>query len=184
MATVLSVGTTTSSAFNIAPDTSGSLQIQTNGSTTAMTLDTAQNAIHVGSVSAPNTFGFKNRIINGGMGIDQRNAGASVNPADAQYIVDRWQVKLSQTSKFTIQQNAGSVTPPAGFKTYLGFTSLAATTPASSDFYYFVQTIEGFNFYDFNFGTANAVSPTSPNRTLTVTIGGNTYYIAAKTTND
>lgn len=34
------------------------------------------------------------------------------------------------------------------------------------------------------FGTANVVSPTSPNRTLTVTIGGTTYYIAAKTTND
>lgn len=34
------------------------------------------------------------------------------------------------------------------------------------------------------FGVANSVSPTSPNRTLTVTIGGTTYYIAAKTTND
>lgn len=34
------------------------------------------------------------------------------------------------------------------------------------------------------FGVANVVSPTSPNRTLTVTIGGTTYYIAAKTTND
>lgn len=34
------------------------------------------------------------------------------------------------------------------------------------------------------FGIANVVSPTSPNRTLTVTIGGSTYYIAAKTTND
>lgn len=34
------------------------------------------------------------------------------------------------------------------------------------------------------FGIANSVSPTSPNRTLTVTIGGTTYYIAAKTTND
>ena len=30
----------------------------------------------------------------------------------------------------------------------------------------------------------NAVSPTSPNRTITVNIDGSTYYIAAKTTND
>lgn len=30
----------------------------------------------------------------------------------------------------------------------------------------------------------NTVSPTSPNRTISVTIGGVTYYIAAKTTND
>lgn len=33
-------------------------------------------------------------------------------------------------------------------------------------------------------GIANAVSPTAPNRTLTVEIGGTTYYIHAKTTNN
>lgn len=32
--------------------------------------------------------------------------------------------------------------------------------------------------------TVNSVSPTSPNRTITVSIGGTTYYIHAKTTND
>lgn len=33
-------------------------------------------------------------------------------------------------------------------------------------------------------GSVNSVSPTSPNRTITVVIDGTTYYIAAKTTND
>lgn len=33
-------------------------------------------------------------------------------------------------------------------------------------------------------GIANAVSPTSPNRTITIEIGGTVYYLAAKTTND
>jgi hypothetical protein len=32
--------------------------------------------------------------------------------------------------------------------------------------------------------TVNTVSPTSPNRTITMVIGGTTYYIHAKTTND
>jgi hypothetical protein len=32
--------------------------------------------------------------------------------------------------------------------------------------------------------TVNTVSPTSPNRTITIVVGGTTYYIAAKTTND
>jgi len=32
--------------------------------------------------------------------------------------------------------------------------------------------------------TVNTVSPTSPNRTITMVVGGTTYYIAAKTTND
>lgn len=33
-------------------------------------------------------------------------------------------------------------------------------------------------------GAANVVSPTSPNRTIAVTVAGTTYYLAAKTTND
>jgi hypothetical protein len=32
--------------------------------------------------------------------------------------------------------------------------------------------------------TVNTVSPTSPNRTVTIVIGGTTYYLHAKTTND
>ena len=32
--------------------------------------------------------------------------------------------------------------------------------------------------------TVNTVSPTSPNRTITMVVGGVTLYIAAKTTND
>ncbi len=32
--------------------------------------------------------------------------------------------------------------------------------------------------------TVNSVSPTSPNRTITISVGGSTYYLAAKTTND
>jgi hypothetical protein len=37
---------------------------------------------------------------------------------------------------------------------------------------------------DFTVTAANSVSPTSPNRTITVSYGGTTYYVAAKTTND
>lgn len=33
-------------------------------------------------------------------------------------------------------------------------------------------------------GTVNVVSPTAPNRTIEIVLGGTTYYIAAKTTND
>ena len=58
--------------------------------------------------------GFKNRIINGAMVLDQRNAGAEVNPAvAATYYLDRWLVGATVASKFKIGQNAGSVTPPA-----------------------------------------------------------------------
>lgn len=37
---------------------------------------------------------------------------------------------------------------------------------------------------DFTVTAVNVVSPTAPNRTLTISYGGTTYYLAAKTTND
>lgn len=40
------------------------------------------------------------------------------------------------------------------------------------------------NGSDFTITAANAVSPTSPDRTITISYGGTTYYLHAKTTND
>jgi hypothetical protein len=100
--------------------------------------------------------GSRNRIINGDMRIDQRNAGASVTPTDPNHSLDRWKFRVSQTSKLTVQQNAGAVTPPAGFSNYLGVTSSSAYAVTSTDYFVLVQDIEGYNFSDFDFGTANA----------------------------
>jgi hypothetical protein len=103
--------------------------------------------------------GARNRIINGDMRIDARNNGASVTPtATGTYTLDRWVSYLTQSSKFSVQRNAGSVTPPAGFTNYLGFTSLSAYSVTSSDFFDIAQNIEGFNASDFAFGTASAVN--------------------------
>ena len=101
--------------------------------------------------------GFKNRIINGDMRIDQRNAGASVTIITASpYTLDRWQAYASQNSKYSVQQNAGSVTPPSGFTYYLGATSLSAYSVTSTDIFTIRQIVEGYNIADLNWGTANA----------------------------
>jgi hypothetical protein len=100
--------------------------------------------------------GMRNRIINGDMRIDQRNAGASVTPTTNVYTLDRWQALSSASSKFSVQQNAGSVTPPAGFTNYLGVTSLSAYTPATAEIFSLRQQIEGYNASDLAWGTANA----------------------------
>ena len=107
-------------------------------------------------------YGFKNRIINGAMVIDQRNAGASQSygSTGSTYCLDRFFLGNSQTGKVTSQQNAGSVTPPAGFQNYLGVTVAAAITPSASDTFYLSQAIEGCNLLDLNWGTANAQSIT------------------------
>ena len=120
-------------------------------------------------------FGFKNRIINGAMVIDQRNAGASITPTNEQYTVDRWNAWRSQASKYSVQQNAGSVTPPAGFTNYLGITSLSSYSLLTNDYFILAQKIEGYNLSDFAWGTANAQTITLSFKvysSLTGTFGG------------
>ena len=126
-------------------------------------------------VSSAGLYGFKNRLINSDMRIDQRNAGASVTPVSGQYLVDRWLYLASQASKFTAQQNAGSVTPPAGFTNYLGFTSSSAYSVLVGDVFYFSQYIEGLNTADLAWGTASAAPITISfwvRSSLTGTFGG------------
>jgi hypothetical protein len=120
-------------------------------------------------------YSFKNRIINGGMVIDQRNNGASITPTVPQFSVDRWGSSLTQASKFSVQQNAGSVTPPAGYSKYLGATSLSAYSVLAADSFYFYQGIEGFNIADLAWGTASAATVTLSfwvRSSLTGTFGG------------
>jgi hypothetical protein len=104
----------------------------------------------------------RNRIINGDMRIDQRNAGAAVTPpiTTITYSVDRWLGYQSAASKFSMQQNAGSVTRPAGFSHYHGITSLSAFSSAATDAFLTSQYIEGFNIADLAWGTASASSVT------------------------
>jgi hypothetical protein len=128
-----------------------------------------------GSVNASGFIGHRNRIINGAMVVDQRNAGASVTVTTDSYQLDRWNCNVSQASKLSVQQNAGSVTPPAGFSNYLGVTSLSAYSAGSGDYFFLRQYIEGFNFADMAFGTANASAVTLSFRvysSLTGTFGG------------
>jgi len=128
--------------------------------------------------AAASPLGLKNRIINGAMVIDQRNAGASVSTPSLTYSVytlDRWAYEFSQAAKATIQQNAGSVTPPTGFSNYLGITSTSAYSVTSGDYFGVAQRVEGFNIADLAWGTANAQTITlsfQVRSSLTGTFGG------------
>jgi hypothetical protein len=152
----------------------------TVGATTASTgafttLSTTGVITQNSTFNSASNFGFKNRIINGAMVIDQRNAGASVTADDGVFIVDRWRMENTQSSKLTGQQNAGSVTPPAGFRNYLGLTSSSAYSVLSGDYFCVDQIIEGFNVFDLGWGTANAQTVTLSfwvRSSLTGTFGG------------
>ena len=141
------------------------------------TLNVNKIADASGGVLAPISSVMRNRIINGAMVIDQRNAGASVTPsaATSTYTLDRWLGYASEASKYTVQQNAGSITPPVGFTNYLGCTSSSAYSVVSGDYFGIAQKIEGFNTADLAWGTANAKTVTLSFQvysSLTGTFGG------------
>ena len=154
------INASTSSGIVQTADTSGVLALQSNG-TTALTVGPGAAISTTNTIDTPGvSLGFKNRIINGGMTIDQRNAGASVTPTTGSYTLDRWGVYCSAASKFTVQQNAGSVTPPAGFTKYAGVTSSSSYTIGASEIFGIAQTVEGYNLADLNWGSANAKTVT------------------------
>ena len=112
----------------------------------------------VGTINSSNDFGLKNRIINGAMVIDQRNAGASVTPTtNATYVVDRWMSGLNQSSKFSVQR---VTTAPPGFTNSSLITSLSAYSSVAADFLYYAHKIEGLNCGDLGFGTVDAKTVT------------------------
>jgi len=116
---------------------------------------------------------YRNRIINGDMRIDQRNSGAAVTTEA--YCLDRWRTWMSTATVFSAQQNAGSVTPPAGYSNYLGCTITNAVTPTAGQRWSIQQAIEGFNLADLGWGTASAQTVTLSfwvRSSLTGTFGG------------
>jgi hypothetical protein len=140
-----------------------------------LNVDTVTTSTQGGVLGAGNASIMKNRIINGSMVIDQRNAGASVTITSNVYTLDRWISYQTTTSAFSVQQNAGSVTPPVGFVNYLGVTSLAATSLSVGSYFMQTQIIEGYNIADLGWGTANAKTVTLSfwvRSSLTGTFGG------------
>ena len=135
----------------------------------------ARQLADLGNVYDDGALSNRNRIINGDMRIDQRNGGASVTPTASSYTLDRFRLEISQASKLSVEQNAGSVTPPEGFTNYLGITSTSAYSVLTGDFFLLSQRIEGFNVADLGWGTSYAKSVTLSFRvrsSLTGSFGG------------
>jgi len=155
----------------------GTTDVRTNslvvsGVSTVTTLN-ATSIVGITSINDGPLAGTRNRIINGDMRIDQRNAGASVTPTSSDYTLDRWRAGLSVASKFSVQQSS---TVPTGFNKSLLVTSLSAYSPAVSDEQFTIsQRVEGFNTADLDWGSANAKSITLSfwtRSSLTGTFGG------------
>jgi hypothetical protein len=154
---------------------SGTEAISAASLTVSGATTTGSLTVNSNNISAVNSLGFRNRLINGDCRIDQRNAGASVTPNLLAYPVDRTFGFGSVTGKFSCQQNSGGVTPPFGFTNYIGAVSLSAYSVPSGEQYIFGQPIEGLNVADLGWGAAGAQTVTLSfwvRSSLTGTFGG------------
>jgi len=167
VASITATGTANNSTF-LRGD--GAWATVTGGGTDATyaNLTVTQNLIPASSF-------LRNRIINGDMRVAQYGTGATTVTSSGYFACDRWQQIASQSSKYSVQQNAGSVTPAVGYINYLGATSASAYSVLSSDYFALAQYIEGLNISDLAWGTANAKTVTLSFQvysSLTGTFGG------------
>lgn len=124
-----------------------------------LVLDSSGNATAAGTVAMATPFAMRNKIINGAMEIDQRNAGAAVdgNGGNLTFPVDRFYSQIYNTSGNTTGQQ--SSTAPAGFTNSLRITvKTADTSVGSTDQVWYGQSIEGLNLTEFGLGTASAAT--------------------------
>lgn len=105
-------------------------------------------------------FGFRNRIINGDMRIDQRNNGGSVNSSGGgTFSVDRFTSFGAGGGVYTTQRST-DVPTGQGFVNSIVSTVTTTDSPTGTDYYLLTQAIEGFNIADLGWGTASARSVT------------------------
>jgi hypothetical protein len=140
-----------------------------------------------------NLFSFRNRVINGDMRINQRfsDATTSYSGVANAYNLDRWRGNANGGGVFTVQRS--SVAPDGFSNSLLATVTTADSSVGGSDFYHIRQSIEGFNFSDFAFGTASAKTVTvsfwvrsSVTGTYTVLLrneAGNRGYLSTYTIN-
>jgi hypothetical protein len=136
------------------------------GAVSATTLTVNSN-----NISADNSLGFRNRIINGDMRIAQR--GTAAVTASGDYPVDRFIMGNNTDGAFSAQQDSSA---PAGFVNSVKITTTTADGTLTTDQQLnFRQAIEGTNVSDLAWGTANAKTVTLSfwvRSSLTGTFGG------------
>ena len=172
MADIVVNGNTSGAVTLSAPAVAGTVTVTlpaTSGTmlTTASTTGISGSAISSGTVpeayggtgTSTGYYGFKNRIINGGMVVNQR--GGTVTPGSGgTYGIDRFYGYANGGGVFTAVQSTD--TPSGSGFSYSNL--LTVTTPDSSigatEYYSTGQFIEGYNVADLMWGTANAKTVT------------------------
>jgi hypothetical protein len=137
--------TSNTSGIKVAGSNDGILELQTTTAggavTTAMTINTSQAVTFAQTANLPNTFGFKNRIINGGMDIAQRGTSftSGANNDDA-YVLDRFYILSDGNDAIDVTQ---TTTVPTGAKYSIGLD-----VETTNKKFGIAQIIENANCFD------------------------------------
>jgi len=159
----ISASTTSTTAYKVTADTTGTLVLQTGSTpTTAMTLGTDQSVTFAQAANLPNTFGFKNRFINGAMLVAQYGTGANISSSNNFYSLDRWQVRNPAST-------GGTVTYAQVFDSTTGVTKLRLTYASATSGSYFQQKIEAQNVTDL-WGSQVTVSVYSNDTAVSISV--------------
>jgi hypothetical protein len=103
-------------------------------------------------------YGFKNRIINGDMRIDQRNAGAAVTTGTYSYAADRFFIANQTDGAFSIQQVTDA--PTEFINSFKVTVTTADASLSSSQRFVVNHGLEGLHMADLAYGTASAKTTT------------------------
>jgi hypothetical protein len=146
---------------------------------TAAAMTVSGNMAVTGNISAGNLGMFRNRIINGDMRIDQRNAGAAVDVSGGVYTLDRWFVAESAaTASCTAQQVRAPANPYGLAYGLLTTVTVAQAVIAVQEYCSIEQRIEGWNISDLMWGSSYASPIVLSFNVFTTQIG--TYSIAIR----
>ena len=147
-----------------------------NVNPTFTSVTTTSLTVNGNNYPSAGSLGNRNKIINGAMVIDQRNAGAAVTIDTTAniYTVDRWIGSGQATDGvFTVDQTTDA---PAGFTNSLRITvTTADASIGATQNYLLQQFVEGFNAADLDFGKSSAKDVTLSfwvRSSLTGTFGG------------
>jgi len=105
-----------------------------------------------------NNLSNRNKIINGGMAVSQRQTSRTgTGGGDGYFLCDRWRIFSANTSaRFTISQESDTSGAPGLPFSFKFDCTTADTSLAASDFLGIQQKIEGQNVQDFLKGTSSA----------------------------
>ena len=158
-------GVSTIATLNVTQSNPTNLNV--SGVTTTATLRTTSivgvttagiTTAYIGSVNDGPLSGFRNRIINGDMRIDQRRNGSSLSLSNSNdNTLDRYLCMFQGGATGTLTfQRVGDA--PVGFTSSMKATVTVADTTDTQA--YIGQFIEGYNWSDMYYGTANAKTAT------------------------